>query len=51
MISSDGKVIEISKKAASKSKLLKGIFGDFPDNTDVTLNNGKSDILEKVKEY
>ena len=51
MISSDGKVVEISKKAASKSKLLKGIFEDFPDNTDVTLNNVKGDILEKVKEY
>ena len=41
--SSDGKIVEISKKAASKSELLNGMFSDFPDNTEFPLNqvNGK----------
>ena len=49
--SSDGKEIEISKKAANKSGLLKGIIEDFPDNTEIPVNQVNSSILEKVKEY
>ena len=49
--SSDGKEIEISKKAASRSGLLKGIIEDFPDNTEFPVNQVNGTILEKVKEY
>ena len=51
VISSDGKEIEMSKKAASKSNILKGIMEDYPDNTEFPLNNVTSPILEKIKEY
>ncbi len=47
----DGKEIELSKKAAKRSGLLKGIFEDFPDNTEFPVNQVNGDTLEKVKEY
>ena len=49
--SSDGKVIELSTKAASKSKLLNGIIEDFPEDSEFPLKNINGATLEKVKEY
>ena len=48
---SDGKVVEITKKAIFKSGLLKGIMEDYPDNTEFPLNQVNGAILEKIKEY
>ena len=47
----DGKEIEISKKAASKSRILKGILEDYTDDTEIPLNKVNGPILEKVKDY
>ena len=49
--SSDGKEIEMPVKAVNKSGLLKGIIEDFPDLTEIPINQVNSPILEKVKEY
>ena len=50
-VSSDGEKIEISSKAAQRSVLVKGILEDYPDDAEVPLNNVKSNILKKIKEY
>ena len=47
----DGKEIEISKKAASKSGIIKGILEDYTDEAEIPLNKVNGDILEKVKDY
>ena len=49
--SSDGKVIELSTKAASKSKLLSGVIQDYPEDSEFPLNKINGETLEKVKEY
>ena len=49
--SSDGKVIELSTKAASRSKLLSGIIEDYPEDSEFPLNKINGVTLEKVKEY
>ena len=49
--SSDGKVIELSSKAALKSGLLRGIIEDYPEDTEFPLNNVNGATLERVKEY
>ena len=49
--SSDGKVIELSTKAASRSKLLSGIIEDYPEDSEFPLNKINGETLEKVKEY
>ena len=49
--SSDGKVIELSTKAASRSKLLNGIIEDYPEDSEFPLNKINGATLEKVKEY
>ena len=51
LISSDGEKTEISSKAAQRSVLVKGILEDYPDDAEVPLNNVKSNILKKIKEY
>ena len=51
LVSSDGEKIEISSKAVQKSVLVKGIIEDYPDDAEVPLNNVKSNILKKIKEY
>ncbi len=51
LVSSDGEKIEISSKAAQRSVLVKGILEDYPDDAEVPLNNVKSNILKKIKEY
>ena len=49
--SSDGKVIELSTKAASKSKLLSGVIQDYQEDSEFPLNKINGETLEKVKEY
>ena len=51
LVSSDGEKVEISAKAVQKSVLVKGILEDYPDDAEVPLNNVKSNILKKIKEY
>ncbi len=51
LVSSDGEKIEISSKAAQRSVLVKGILEDYPDDAEVPLNNVKSNILKKIKDY
>ena len=51
LVSSDGEKMQISAKAAQKSQLVKGIIEDYPDDAEVPLNNVKSNILKKIKEY
>ena len=43
--------MQISAKAAQRSQLVKGIIEDYPDDAEVPLNNVKSGILKKIKEY
>jgi len=38
MKSNDGKVIEVSKKAAFGSEIMKGIIGNFQDDDEFPLN-------------
>ena len=49
--SSDGKIIELSSKAALKSGLLRGIIEDYPEDSEFPLNNVTGNVLEKIKEY
>ena len=49
--SKDGKVVELSSKAALRSGLLKGVIEDYPDNPECVLNEVNGVTLEKVKEY
>ena len=51
LISSDGEKVVISSKAVQRSVLVKGIIEDYPDDAEVPLNNVKSNILKKIKEY
>ena len=51
LTSSDGEKVEISSKAVQRSVLVKGIIEDYPDDAEVPLNNIKSNILKKIKEY
>ena len=51
LVSSDGEKVEISSKAVQRSVLVKGIIEDYPDDPEVPLNNVKSNILKKIKEY
>ena len=51
LVSSDGEKVEISSKAVQRSVLVKGIIEDYPDDAEVPLNNVKSSILKKIKEY
>lgn len=51
LVSSDGEKLQITEKAAKRSQLVKGIIDDYPDDGEVPLNNVKSNILKKIKEY
>ena len=51
LVSSDGEKVEISSKAVQRSVLVKGIIEDYPDDAEVPLNNVKSNILKKIKDY
>ncbi len=48
--SSDGKLVELTSKAASKSGLLRGIIEDYPEDSEFPLNNVTGEVLEKIKE-
>ena len=49
----DGKLVELSSKAASKSSVLRGLMEDFPDNDELPLpqNTVNGNELEKIKQY
>ena len=49
--SNDNTIVELSRKAASKSGLLKGIIEDFPDDSEFPLNDVDGKTLEKIKIY
>ena len=51
VVSEDGKVVELSKKAAEKSEILKGMIEDYPDDTELQVKSVKGDALVKIKEY
>lgn len=51
IISSEGNEYNISKKAAMRSNLIKGMIEDFPDDSLFPMKNIKGDILQKIKEY
>ena len=50
LISSDSNTLDMSAKAAQKSKLLNDLIQDFP-NSEIPLNIVKYNTLIKVKEY
>ena len=47
----DGKVVELSKKAAERSEILKGMIEDYPDDDELQVKSVKGDSLMKIKEY
>ena len=47
----DGKVVELSKKAAERSEILKGMIEDYPDDPELHIKSVKGDALLKIKEY
>jgi S-phase kinase-associated protein 1 len=49
--SMEGNIYNISKKAAMRSGILKGMIEDFPDDVSFPLKSIKGNILEKIKEY
>ncbi len=49
--SSEGKIINLSKKAAKRSGILKGMMEDFPDELSFPMKTIKGNILEKIKNY
>ena len=49
--SSEGNIYNISKKAAMRSKILKGMIEDFPDDQIFPMKSIKGNILEKIKDY
>ena len=51
IISNEGKVFKISKKASRRSRILKGMMEDYPDEASFPMKNIKGNILEKIKEY
>ena len=51
LITKEKKEIEISKKAAQLSDLLKGAINDYPDEKNFPLNEVDEKMAEKVKEY
>ena len=51
IISSEGIVFKISKKASRRSRILKGMMEDYPDEASFPMKNIKGNILEKIKEY
>ena len=51
LVSSDGEKIEISRKAAQRSVVVKEIIQDYPEYAEVPLKNVKGNILKKIIEY
>ena len=46
----DGKTVEMSKKAADRSEVLKKMILDYPDESELAVNVNY-DALSKIKEY
>ena len=51
LVSSEGEKMQISVKAAQRSQMIKRIIDDFPNETEIPLENVRSNILKKIKEY
>ena len=51
LVTKEGKEIEIPKKSAELSELLKGAITDFPNEAKIPLNEIDEKIGEKIKEY
>ena len=51
LITKEGKEIELSKKAAELSDLLKATMNDFPNDSSLPLNEVDEKCAEKIKEY
>ena len=51
LVTKEGKEIEIPKKSAELSELLKGAMTDFPNEAKIPLNEMDEKIGEKIKEY
>ena len=51
LVSSDGEKIEISRKAAKRSVVVKETIQDYPDHAEVPLKIVKSNTLKKIIEY
>ena len=51
LVSSDGKKFEISQKAAQRSKYLKAIMEDFPEDEEIIISDVKGNILKKIIAY
>ena len=49
--SCEGNICKISKKAAMRSGIIKGMIEDFPDDISFPMKSIKGNILEKIKEY
>ena len=49
--SCEGNIYKISKKAAMRSGIIKGMIDDFPDDISFPMKSIKGNILEKIKEY
>ena len=49
--SSEGKLHKITKKAAMRSGILKGMMEDYPDDATFPMKNIKGNIMEKIKDY
>ena len=47
----EGNIYKISKKAAMRSGIIKGMIEDFPDDISFPMKSIKGNILEKIKEY
>ena len=47
----DQSVIEITKNSAKRSEILKGLLNDYPDSTELTINEVNGKALEKIQEY
>ena len=51
LVTKDGKEIEITKKQAELSELLKSAINDYPKETSFPLNEIDEKNCEKIKEY
>ena len=49
--SKEGTIYKITKKAAMRSGILKGMMEDYPDDATFPMKNIKGNILEKIKDY
>ena len=48
---SDDQVLEFDEKSISKSALISGILGDYPEDSEIPLKTVNGKTLTKIKEY